>query len=161
MTRGAVSNQFAVYLMGVALALVLPITTAGQGGDPRNPKPSPTPNSSAAPETKASRKPMTKADVVKARLIELFNLCNAGRYSKVTSYVRPGAEESTCSLVKRNTKKGYSFGKFMTQTDSYGEILIWEVYYRDADRRGEIWAFRLLNGKYVLIDIDPIRDPDK
>ena len=157
-----VSNQFMVYMMGFALALGLAVTTvAGQGGDPRNPKPSPTPNSSSTPETTASRKPMTKAGVVKARLVELINLCKAGRYSKVTSYVRPKSEESTCSRVKANTKNGYYFGKFVTQTSDGVEVVAWEVYYRAPDTKGEIYFFKLLNGKYVLVDIDPIRQSDQ
>ena len=107
---------------------------------------------------------MTKADVVKARLIELLNLCKAGRYSKAASYTKGGSVEEgmgggvkgICLGVKANTKNGYYFGKFMTQTHSDGEVVAWEVYYRRADTKGEIWAFALQNGKYVLVDIDPI-----
>jgi hypothetical protein len=166
-----VSNRFAVYLMGVALALVLAVPTAliatveGQGGDPRNTKPDSTAkNSSPAPKTETPRKPATKADVVKARLIELINLCKAGRYAKVASYLRRGQPDNVCPSVKANTKNGYYFGKFTTQTHPasmqlpYEEVLIWEVYYRSAaDTKGEVWGFQLVNGKYVLVDIDPIR----
>jgi hypothetical protein len=39
------------------------------------------------------------------------------------------------------------------------EVVAWEVYYRGAaDTKGEMWAFKLLNGKYVLVDIDRIRE---
>jgi len=121
----------------------------GKGGE-IVPKPS--------PKTETSRKPTTKAGVVKARLIELFNLCKAGRYSKVSSYLRRGQPDNVCPSVKANTKNGYYFGKFMTQTHPDGEVVAWEVYYRGAaDTKGEIWAFQLVNGKYVLVDIDPIR----
>jgi hypothetical protein len=105
---------------------------------------------------------MTKAEVVKGRLIELFNLCKAGRYSKAKSYIERGSAEGICPMVKANTKSGYYFGKFMTQTHDDGEVVAWEVFYRgSADTKGEIWAFALLNGKYVLVDIDRIRTADQ
>jgi len=160
-----VSNQFALYVIGIALVLGLAVTTvAGQGGDPRNPKPGSTPkNSSPTPKTEAPRKPATKADLVKARLIELINLCKAGRYSKATSYFGRGSPQGDCPRAKANTKNGYYFGKFITQTHGDGsEVVAWEVYYRGgADPKGEIWAFAFLNGKYVLVDIDPIRPADQ
>jgi len=146
-------------LLVLALQVTLITTVEGQGGDPRNPKPSSPPNNTS-PATKpvTSKKP-TKADVVKARLIELFNLCKSGRYSKVTSYVGPNAVDSTCAHIKEKTSNGYYFGKFMTKTDGDGEVLAWEVYYRGvAEKKGENWFFRPLNGKYVLVDIDPIRE---
>jgi hypothetical protein len=122
--------------------------------------------------TPSTKKPTPKADVVKARLIELFDLCKSGRYSKVPSYLSRNnlwvnRVEDMCLEVTANTKDGYYFGKFMrgrldsrdrSQTNSDdGEGLAWEVYYRRAaNTKGETWAFTLVNGKYVCIGNGPI-----
>lgn len=122
-----------------------------------------------------------KEEVVKARLVELFDLCKAGKVSDAANYImyrgpdqsRSGKDvvhyndesekrevEQTCGRIKKGLAESpdYSFGKFMSQTKGDGsEVVGWEVYFQQGPMKtGEIYAFTLLDGKYVLVDIDPI-----
>lgn len=123
-----------------------------------------------------------KEEVVKARLVELFDLCKAGKNSEAASYMMyRGPDQSrrakdvvhyengesekrevdgTCAGIKRNLAESpsYDFGKFLSQTKGDGsEVVAWEVYFQQGPMKtGQIYAFSLLNGKYVLVDIDPI-----
>ncbi|MEK6337436.1 MAG: energy transducer TonB [Acidobacteriota bacterium] len=122
-----------------------------------------------------------KEEVVKARLVELFDLCKAGKVSDAASYImyrgpdqsRSGKDvvrysdesekreaDGTCARIRKGLAESpnYSFGKFMSQTKGDGsEVVGWEVYFQQGPMKtGEIYAFTLLDGKYVLVDIDPI-----
>ena len=123
----------------------------------------------------------TKEEVVKARLVELFDLCKAGKVSDAASYImyrgpdqsRSGKDvvrysdesekreaDETCARIKKGLEESpkYSFGKFMSQTKGDGsEVVGWEVYFQKGPMKtGEIYAFSLLDGKYVLVDIDSV-----
>ena len=96
---------------------------------------------------------MTKADLVKARLIELFDLCKADRYTEANSYIERKNAESICQEINAKIKDGYYFGKFIREKyDDGTEALGWEVFYRGAtEPKSQGWGFKLLNGKYVLL----------
>src|SRR5262249_43573326 len=153
-----------VTAVGAALVLALPMarimTVEGQGGDPRNAAP---PATSKKPTNRPS-----KADVIKARVIEVIDLCKTGKNSKAASYFDDQLEvDGECVNIKEETQNGYYFGKFKTATAKDGrEAFGWEVYYRGVTlpngeisyprNKGDVWYFLFVNGKYVLADFDDI-----
>jgi len=136
------------------------MTVEGQGGDPRNAAP---PATSKKPTNRPS-----KADVIKARVIEVIDLCKTGKNSKAASYFDDQLEvDGECVNIKEETQNGYYFGKFKTATAKDGrEAFGWEVYYRGVTlpngeisyprNKGDVWYFLFVNGKYVLADFDDI-----
>lgn len=131
---------------------------------------------------KPNQTPGTKEEIVKARITELFDLCKAGKNSEAASYMmyrgpdqsRNGKDvvryengesekrqvDGTCAGIKTGLTESpsYDFGKFLSQMKGDGsEVVAWEVYFQQGPMKtGQIYAFSLLNGKYVLVDVDPV-----
>jgi TonB family protein len=130
---------------------------------------------------KADQSPGTKEEIVKARIVELFDLCKAGKNDAAASYMmyrgpdqsRSGKDvmryenaqeksevESTCAGINKNREQSedYEFARFRTQTKGDGsEVVAWEIYFQQGPMKaGTIYAFTLLDGKYVLVDIDSL-----
>jgi TonB family protein len=121
----------------------------------------------------------TKEEIVKARITELFDLCKAGKNSEAASYMmyrgpdqsRSGKDvvryendlekrevDGTCDGINKNREQSndYEFARFRTQTKGDGsEVVAWEIYFQQGPMKaGTIYAFSLLDGKYVLVDVD-------
>jgi len=121
----------------------------------------------------------TKEEIVKARITELFDLCKAGKNSEAASYMmyrgpdqsRSGKDvvryendlekrevDGTCDGINKNRSESaeYEFARFRTQTKGDGsEVVAWEIYFQQGPMKaGTIYAFTLLDGKYVLVDVD-------
>lgn len=120
-----------------------------------------------------------KEEIVKARITELFDLCKAGKSSEAASYMmyrgpdqsRSGKDvvryendlekrevDGTCDGINKNREQTpeYEFARFRTQTKGDGsEVVAWEIYFQQGPMKtGQIYAFTLLDGKYVLVDVD-------
>jgi TonB family protein len=132
---------------------------------------------------KADQSPGTKEEIVKARIVDLFDLCKAGKNSEAASYLmyrgpdqsRSGKDvvryenelekrevEGTCAGINKNREQSedYEFARFRTQTKGDGsEVVAWEIYFQQGPMKaGTIYAFTLLDGKYVLVDIDSMSE---
>jgi TonB family protein len=128
---------------------------------------------------KADQSSGTKEETVKARIIELFDLCQTGKNSEAASYMmyrgpdqsRSGKDvlryendlekrevDETCAGINKNREQSsdYEFARFLTQMKGDGsEVAAWEIYFQQGPMKaGTIYAFTLLNDKYVLVDID-------
>jgi hypothetical protein len=118
---------------------------------------------------------MNKEEASKKIISDLFDSCQAGKNAEVAelfSQITPDREKQRlkkdkfdysnpedqkridreCQGINGKYGKGYEFGKVLTQ----GEVVGWEVYPKGA-AEGQIFAFKLENGKYVLVDIDPVK----
>ena len=125
----------------------------------------------------------TKEEIVKARIIELFDLCKAGKNPDAARYImyrgpdqsRSGKDvvryendlekrevDGTCAGINKNREQSddYEFARFRTQTKGDGsEVVAWEIYFQQGPMKaGTIYAFTLLDGKYVLVDVDSMRE---
>lgn len=132
---------------------------------------------------KADQSAGTKEEIVKARIVELFDLCKAGKNSEASSYLmyrgpdqsRSGKDvmryenelekrevEGTCAGINKNREQSedYEFARFRTQTKGDGsEVVAWEIYFQQGPMKaGTIYAFTLLDGKYVLVDVDSMSE---
>src|SRR5215510_14098832 len=155
-------NFKTILLLATGLLISLSASTLapGQGGDPRNAAP---PATSKKPTNRPS-----KADVIKARVTEVIDLCKTGKNSKAASYFDHQLEvDIECKNVKEKSQNGYYFGKFKTVIAKNGsEAFGWEVYYRGVTlpngeiayprTKGDVWYFIFVNGKYVVADFDDI-----
>jgi hypothetical protein len=109
----------------------------------------------------------SKEGQVKARLLDLFGSCQKQNFSAASEFfyyrgqpVKQEETERSCRKIKASLDEGngYEFGKFLTQGAGEKEVAAWEVYFkRGAERMGQIFAFQMIDGKYRLVDIDPIR----
>jgi hypothetical protein len=118
---------------------------------------------------------MNKEDASKKIISDLFDSCQAGKNAEVAelfNQITPEQEkqrlkkdkidysnpddkkkiDNQCQGLNSKYGKGYEFGKVLTQ----GEVVGREVYPK-GENQGQIFAFKLENGKYVLVDIDPVK----
>ena len=118
-------------------------------------------------------------EIVKDRLLELFDLCLESNYSEAASYcVYRGTDESRewkdvcnyedekdikevkgiCIRIKNYLDESieYNFGEFSTESESEGVWNVWEVIFTMDESKQKKVYFCLLNidGKYAIGDID-------
>ena len=119
--------------------------------------------------TACKKKPATKEEITKQVISDIFDSCKAGksedavkRYNEVLpeeEKTRRGIDASTTEGKQKaerlcretNTKYagGYEFGTVQTQ----GEVIGWPVFAKGS-KEGSLWAFKQVNGKWTLVDID-------
>jgi hypothetical protein len=122
--------------------------------------------------TACKMKPATKEEITKQVISDIFDSCKAGksedavkRYNDVLpeeERTRRAIDVSTTEGKQRaerlcketNTKyaAGYEFGTMQTQ----GEAIGWPVFAKGANE-GSLWAFKQINGKWTLVDIDSVK----
>ena len=118
-------------------------------------------------------------EMVKERLLELFDLCLESNYSEAASYcVYRGTDESRewkdvcnyedeediievkgiCIRIKKYLDESieYNFGEFSTESESEGVWNVWEVIFtKDNDKQNKVYfCFLNIDGKYAIGDID-------
>jgi hypothetical protein len=118
------------------------------------------------------KKPATKEEATKQIISDIFDACKAGKSedaAKRYNEVLPEEEKSRRSVdvstpegkqkaerLCRDTNSkyaaGYEFGKMETQ----GEMIGWQVFPKGSNE-GQLWAFKEVNGKWTLVDIDPAK----
>lgn len=118
------------------------------------------------------------AQTVKARLTEIFGLCQSGRIDEAAAYfVYRGADKSRewkdtfratreaekaevaeiCQRVKGYLDKsdGYSFGAVKVERESEGAWHVLEVSFRQSGQtKKTLFAFLRIKGKFSIGDID-------
>ena len=118
-------------------------------------------------------------EMVKERLLELFDLSLESNYSEAASYcVYRGSDESRewkdvcnyedeediievkgiCIRIKKYLDESieYNFGEFSTESESEGVWNVWEVIFtKDNDKQNKVYfCFLNIDGKYAIGDID-------
>jgi hypothetical protein len=118
-------------------------------------------------------------EIVKDRLLELFNLSLESNYTEAASYcVYRGSDESRewkdvcnyedeedikdvkgiCNRIKKYLDESieYSFGEFSTESESEGVWTVWEVIFVKGNNESykRYFCFLEINGKYAIGDID-------
>jgi hypothetical protein len=119
--------------------------------------------------TACKKKPATKEEITRQIISDIFDSCKAGKSEdavKRYNEVLPEAEkarraidvstpdgkqraERLCNETNNKYGTGYEFGKMETQ----GEVIGWPVFAKGRNE-GQIWAFKEVNGKWTLVDID-------
>ena len=118
------------------------------------------------------KKPATKEEVTRQIISDIFDSCKAGKSedaAKRFNEVLPEEEkarrtvdvstpegkqkaERLCRETNTKYAAGYEFGKMETQ----GEMIAWNVFPKGSNE-GQLWAFKQVNGKWTLVDIDPAK----
>lgn len=118
-------------------------------------------------------------EIVKDRLLELFDLSLESIYSEAASYcVYRGSDESRewkdvynyededdikevkgiCNRIKHYLDESteYNFGEFSTESESEGVWNIWEVIFTmgEGKQKKVYFCFLNIDGKYAIGDID-------
>lgn len=120
----------------------------------------------------------TESEDVKKALLELFELCKSGRFSKAAKYlvyrgphknrewmdvydynnlVERREIESVGKGIKELLERSDSFhlSRFFKETESEGQWHIWETIFKSGDQQGKVYfAFLKIRGHYALGDID-------
>ncbi len=134
----------------------------------------------ASGTTSCSKKPLTKEEATKQIITDVLDNCKGGKNSEVASQmdrIMPDEEKKRmkkdkidyanaddkkqvdrlCQGINEKYGNGYEFGKFISQAKGDGsEVLGWE-FFPKGGQEGQVWAFKLQNDKYMLVDIDPAK----
>ena len=123
--------------------------------------------------TSCKKKPATKEEATKQIISDLFDACKAGKNedaAKQFNQIMPEEDKSRgrtidlstpdgkqkaermCRDLNQKYGGGYEFGKMETQRDVIG----WNVFPKGSNE-GQIWAFKQINDKWILVDIDPVK----
>ena len=122
---------------------------------------------------------VSESELVKERLIELFNLSSESNYTDAASYcIYRGSDESRkwndvynpeseeeikqvigiCNRIKRylDESTDHDYVKFKTEEESEGVWNIWEVIFtkESGEKNKRYFAFLEINGEYAIGDID-------
>ncbi len=118
-----------------------------------------------------------RSEQVKARLIELFELCKNRDYEKAASYIVYRGNDTSrvwrdvysfdnideqkyvvevCEEIRSYfyDYKSYEFSEFKTERESEGLWCIWKVVFSEETNKNIYFAFLKIKGEYALGDID-------
>ena len=121
--------------------------------------------------TACKKKPTTKEDITKQIITDLLDACKAGKNEDAAKHfneILPDEEkgraidlaspegkqkaERLCRDINQKYGVGYEFGTMETQ----GEMLGWKVFPKGSNE-GQIWAFKQVNNRWILVDVDPAK----
>lgn len=123
--------------------------------------------------TSCKKKPATKEEATKQIVSDLLDTCKAGKNedaAKQFNEFMPEQEKSRgraidvstpegkqkaermCREINQKYGGGYEFGKMETQ----GDMIAWNVFPKGSSE-GQMWAFKQVNDKWILVDIDPAK----
>ena len=123
--------------------------------------------------TSCKKKPATKEEATKQIISNLLDSCKAGKNEdavKQFNEFMPEEEknrgraidvstsdgkqkaERLCREINQKYGSGYEFGKMETQ----GEMIAWSVFPKGSNE-GQMWAFKQVGDKWILVDIDPAK----
>ena len=123
--------------------------------------------------TSCSRKPATKEEATKQIISNLLDSCKAGKNEdavKQFNEFMPEEEKARgraidvstpdgkqkadrlCREINQKYGGGYEFGKMETQ----GDMIAWNVFPKGSNE-GQMWAFKQVKEKWILVDIDPAK----
>ena len=123
--------------------------------------------------TSCKQKPATKEEATKQIISKLLDSCKASKNedaAKQFNEFMPEAEKSRgraidlstadgkqkaermCREINQKYGSGYEFGKMETQ----GEMIAWNVFPKGSNE-GQVWAFKQVGDKWILVDIDPAK----
>ena len=123
--------------------------------------------------TSCKKAPATKEEATKQIISNLLDSCKAGKNEdavKQFNEFMPEEEKSRgraidvstsdgkqkaerlCREINQKYGSGYEFGKMETQ----GEMIAWNVFPKGSNE-GQMWAFKQVSDKWILVDIDPAK----
>ena len=118
----------------------------------------------------APASPGPEAVEVRRQIEALFAACCAREHADVARLLVDGGTgqpldpalpehlkegERVCRAVAQRFQEatGYQFGN----TETQGDVVGWEVWYTGDEPSGQVWAFKPIEGRWRLVDIDRIR----
>ena len=118
------------------------------------------------------KKPATKEEATKQIISNLIDACKAGKNEDAAKqYNDTLAEEDKrlraidlstaegkqkaerlCADLNRRYSGGYEFGKMETK----GDLIGWNVFPKGRNE-GQLFAFKEVNGRWTIVDVDPAK----
>ena len=122
--------------------------------------------------TACKKKPATKEEATKQIISSLIDACKAGKnedaakqYNDTLAEEDKGRRaidlstaegkqkaERLCADLNRRYGGGYEFGKMETK----GDLIGWNVFPKGGNE-GQLFAFKEVNGRWIIVDVDPAK----